>query len=84
LDEATLLQELVAQFLAQEGYYETARTFAEEVREESVTLENGQSRSLYQHEPGEDIDTANRQSKLSYRDIYKYSNNDCRNPRRYS
>jgi hypothetical protein len=61
LDEAALLQELVAQFLAQEGYYETARTFAEEVREESVTLENGQSRSLYQHEPGEDIDTANRQ-----------------------
>ncbi|EEA18771.1 hypothetical protein TMatcc_010686 [Talaromyces marneffei ATCC 18224] len=61
LDEAALLQELVAQFLAQEGYYETARTFAEEVREESVTLESGQSRSLYQHEPGEDIDTANRQ-----------------------
>ncbi|KUL86765.1 hypothetical protein ZTR_04818 [Talaromyces verruculosus] len=61
LDEAALLQELVAQFLAQEGYYETARTFAEEVRAESVALENGQSRSLYQHELGEDIDTANRQ-----------------------
>lgn len=61
LDEATLLQELVAQFLAQDGYYETARAFAEEVRQESVTLESGQARSLYPYEPGEDIDTANRQ-----------------------
>ncbi|OKL58578.1 hypothetical protein UA08_06201 [Talaromyces atroroseus] len=61
LDEATLLQELVAQFLAQDGYYETAHAFAEEVRQESVILENGQSRSLYQYEPGEDIDAAHRQ-----------------------
>lgn len=63
LDEATLLQELVAQFLTQDGYYETARAFAEEVRQESVTLESGQSRSLFQYEPGEDIDAANRQSE---------------------
>ncbi|EED12645.1 Ran-binding protein (RanBP10), putative [Talaromyces stipitatus ATCC 10500] len=61
LDEDRLLQELVAQFLTQEGYYETARAFAEEVRQESVALDNGQPRSLYEHEPGEDIDTANRQ-----------------------
>jgi Ran-binding protein 9/10 len=63
LDEATLLQELVAQFLAQDGYYETAHAFAEEVRQESVILESGQSRPLYQYEPGEDIDAANRQSE---------------------
>ena len=65
LDEAALLQEMVAQFLAQEGYYETARTFAQEVREECYTLESGQSRPLLQQAPGDDLDTANRQSKLS-------------------
>lgn len=74
----------MAQFLAQEGYYETARTFAEEVREESVTLENGQSRSLYQHEPGEDIDTANRQSKSFYSRAVLSNTNEDRNPRCYS
>jgi hypothetical protein len=31
LDESTLMQELVAQFLAHDGYVDTARAFAEEV-----------------------------------------------------
>ncbi|KAH8692395.1 CTLH/CRA C-terminal to lish motif domain-containing protein [Talaromyces proteolyticus] len=62
LDETTLLQELVAQFLAQDGYYETARAFAEEVRQESESLENGQARLLCAYEQEEDLDATNRQS----------------------
>jgi hypothetical protein len=62
-DETTLLQELVAQFLAQDGHFETARAFAEEVSSESSALENGRSRLLHQYEPEEDLDATNRQSK---------------------
>lgn len=39
LDETSLVQELVAQYLAHEGYVEAAEAFAEETRVESSALE---------------------------------------------
>lgn len=62
LDENTLLQELVAQFLAHDGYVETARAFAEEVAAESTALENGRPTSLQKYEVEEDVEAVNRQS----------------------
>ncbi|RAL08647.1 putative Ran-binding protein (RanBP10) [Aspergillus homomorphus CBS 101889] len=61
LDENALLQELVAQFLAHDGYVETARAFAEEVAAESTALENGRPASLPEYEVVEDVEAVNRQ-----------------------
>ncbi|KAL6235734.1 hypothetical protein BDW75DRAFT_230115 [Aspergillus navahoensis] len=61
LDETAFLQELVAQFLAHDGYVETARAFAEEVAAESAALENGRQAQLKKYEVEEDIEAINRQ-----------------------
>ncbi|PLB49597.1 hypothetical protein P170DRAFT_447237 [Aspergillus steynii IBT 23096] len=61
LDESALLQELVAQFLAHDGYVETARAFAEEVATESAALENGRQEPLKKYEVEEDVEAVNRQ-----------------------
>lgn len=65
LDETSLLQELVAQFLAHDGYVETARAFAEEVTTESAALQNGRTDALKAYEVEEDVEAVNRQSKPS-------------------
>ncbi|KAF9886410.1 hypothetical protein FE257_011442 [Aspergillus nanangensis] len=61
LDESSLLQELVAQFLAHDGYVETARAFAEEVAAESAALKSGHQEPLKKYEVEEDIEAVNRQ-----------------------
>lgn len=61
LDESTLLHELVAQFLAHDGYVETARAFAEEVTIESVALKKGGEEPLKRYEVEDDVDAINRQ-----------------------
>ncbi|KAL1990405.1 hypothetical protein VTN49DRAFT_6244 [Thermomyces lanuginosus] len=61
LDEATLMQELIAQFLAQDGYPESARAFAEEVRQEANTLKKEEPSLLRRYEPADDVDSTNRQ-----------------------
>ncbi|KAL4869676.1 hypothetical protein BDV12DRAFT_185003 [Aspergillus spectabilis] len=61
LDETTFLQELVAQFLAHDGYVDTARAFAEEVAAESAALENGRQSQLKKYEVEEDVEAINRQ-----------------------
>lgn len=66
LDESGLLQELVAQFLAHDGYVETARAFAEEVAAESTALENGRQAPLKKYEVEEDVEAINRQSMTVY------------------
>lgn len=63
LDESTLLQELVAQFLAHDGYVETARAFAEEVASETMALQNGRNEPLKKYEVEEDHEAINRNSK---------------------
>lgn len=64
LDESSLLQELVAQFLAHDGYVETARAFSEEVAAESAALQNGREEPLKMYEVEEDVEAVNRQSML--------------------
>ncbi|KAJ5273883.1 SPla/RYanodine receptor SPRY [Penicillium angulare] len=60
LDETALLQELVAQFLAHDGYVETARAFAEEVATETAALQNGHDEPLKKYEVEEDREAINR------------------------
>lgn len=67
LDESALLQELVAQFLAHDGYVETARAFAEEVAVETAALQNGQQEPLKKYEVEEDREAINRNSELGVR-----------------
>ncbi len=72
LDENTLLKELVAQFLAHEGYVETGKAFAEEVQTEDGTLRSGRGTSLENYAVEEDIDAGNRQRNFHSH----YSGND--------
>ncbi|KAI9692144.1 MAG: hypothetical protein M1822_006374 [Bathelium mastoideum] len=61
LDESALIQELIAQFLAHDGYVETARAFAEEVRNESRLLKTSTGRGARGADPEEDVDAIHRQ-----------------------
>ena len=61
LDENALLKELVAQFLAHDGYVESAKAFAEEVQAEDGTLKNGPASFFDNYTVEEDIDAVNRQ-----------------------
>lgn len=63
LDETALIQELVAQFLAHDGYVETARAFADEVGAESRALKNGQGFRPKDIGAEEDLDAVNRQRR---------------------
>jgi Ran-binding protein 9/10 len=64
MDESTLVQELVAHFLAHDGYVETAKAFAQEVSAQSRPLQGDSTSALKDFEAGEDYDAINRQSKL--------------------
>lgn len=63
LDERELIQKLVAQYLAMDGYVETARAFAREVRDDAVALAtgSGDGTAAPDLEPVEDMDAVNRQ-----------------------
>lgn len=63
LDENSLLKELVAQFLAHDGYVETRKAFAEEVLTEEDTLKSGRATTLDNYAVEEDTDAVNRQRK---------------------
>lgn len=65
LDEDSLLKELVAQFLAHDGYVETRKAFAEEVLTEEDTLKSGRATTLDNYAVEEDTDAVNRQRKLT-------------------
>ena len=53
----------MAQYLAHEGYVETARAFAGEMHEDSVALAKGTSASVKEIGSLEDVDAVNRQSE---------------------
>ncbi len=61
-DEDTLIQDLVAHFLAHDGYVETAKAFATERRAESIALRGTQDTQLQDIEVEDDLDAVNRQS----------------------
>ena len=62
MDESTLLHELVAQFLAHDGYVETARAFAHEAGEQIAPLNEGATSRKYDVE--DDLEATNRQSEF--------------------
>lgn len=67
LNETQLIHRLIAQYLAHDGYVETARSFAMEVRQENQNLVHGigtATSSARDLEPEEDPDAVHRQSKL--------------------
>lgn len=62
--EANLLQEIVAQYLSQEGYTETAKAFNGEVRKNAALL-SGNVRSLQNVAYKEDMDAVHRQRRYN-------------------
>jgi Ran-binding protein 9/10 len=63
MDESTLAQELVAHFLAHDGYVETAKAFTQEIRAQARPLQSDKGRALVEAEVEEDHDAINRQSR---------------------
>ncbi|KAL9595631.1 MAG: hypothetical protein Q9219_006337 [cf. Caloplaca sp. 3 TL-2023] len=60
-DESSFLKELVSQFLTHDGFVETAKAFAEEVRAESRALQLDAEDSRGEPSAEEDLDASNRQ-----------------------
>ena len=58
------MKELVAQFLAHDGYVETAKAFKEEVQSEANALRSIPTTSFDSFEVEEDVDAVNRQRML--------------------
>lgn len=67
LSETALIQELVAQFLAHDGYVETAKAFTEEVRSKANAFKTGQDTLNDSFDVREDLDAVNRQGKSTFR-----------------
>lgn len=63
-DETAFIHSLVQQYLAHDGYVETARAFSEEVIEEAKALANDNEAEIPYMETEEDLDAINRQSRL--------------------
>lgn len=65
LDEDSLIQELVAQFLAHDGYVETANAFAGEMRREKRDLNNALPVNTPKPTERDDTDAVHRQSEFN-------------------
>lgn len=63
-DENSLIQELVAHFLAHGGYVETAKAFADEMRREKESLNNALPATAPTAPERDDTDAVHRQSEL--------------------
>jgi hypothetical protein len=63
-DETQFIHQLIGQYLAHDGYVETARAFAEETIEEARALANEDDAEIPYGDAVEDLDALNRQSKL--------------------
>lgn len=61
-DETQCIHRLISQYLAHDGYVETAQAFAEEIVDEARSLANGDDASIPYQEAVEDMDALNRQS----------------------
>jgi Ran-binding protein 9/10 len=59
--ETEIIHGLIAQYLAHDGYVDTARAFAQEVRAEQQALSNGKMDPAADREPEEDVNAINRQ-----------------------
>ena len=63
MDENSLIQALVAQYLAHDGYVETARAFTEELTREKNALNSGQPGTAPSAPAADDTEAVHRQSK---------------------
>jgi hypothetical protein len=77
-DETTLIHELISQYLAHDGYVETARAFSQEVAEETRALANGDESSIRHLNAEEDIDAINRQSGFGTHIVVSQTNSCLR------
>jgi hypothetical protein len=64
-DETKFIHQLIGQYLAHDGYVETARAFAEETIEEARALANEDDEEIPYGDVVEDLDALNRQSMFS-------------------
>jgi transcriptional regulator of met regulon len=62
--EDAFIHQLVGQYLAHDGYVETARAFSDEIVDEARALANDEDASIPYRTTVEDMDAANRQSML--------------------
>jgi hypothetical protein len=62
--EDALIHQLVGQYLAHDGYVETARAFSEEILDEAKALANDDNADLPYRAAVEDLDALNRQSEF--------------------
>ncbi len=68
-DENSLIQELVAHFLAHDGYVETAKAFTEEMRREKQSLNNTLPANTPTQSQRDETDAVHRQSKSRHHTI---------------
>lgn len=61
-DETQFIHRLISQYLAHDGYVETAQAFAEEIVDEARALANDDDDAIPYREAVEDLDALNRQS----------------------
>jgi hypothetical protein len=64
-NETDTIHDLIGQYLAHDGYVETARAFREEIIEEARALANDEDGDVSYGEQVEDLDAINRQSRSS-------------------
>jgi hypothetical protein len=62
-EETDTIHKLIGQYLAHDGYVETARAFADETIEEARALANDDDADIPYGEAVEDLDALNRQSR---------------------
>lgn len=63
-NETDMIHNLIGQYLAHDGYVETARAFREEIVEEARALANDENGNVSYGEHVEDLDALNRQSRF--------------------
>jgi len=66
MDDTQFIHRLIGQYLAHDGYVETARAFAEEVFDEAKALASSSNSDVPYLETEEDIDAVNRQRKTTH------------------
>lgn len=64
-DETQFIHRLISQYLAHDGYVETAQAFAEEIVDEARALANDDDATIPYEEAVEDMDALNRQSTFA-------------------
>ena len=84
VDETELIHQLVGQYLAHDGYVETARAFAEEIIDEARALANDEDADVPYRSAVEDLDALNRQSECTFVESWLSANMEQKFALQYS